>query len=328
MLFIKKISELIGHSGAVYALEQAINPESFYSGSSDTVAAKWNLSELSPEKFAVKFTSIVYSLCLLPEKNILLAGTSEGKIHFIDLANKKEIKVLLNHSQPVFDIQYAGDLILSAGGDGILSIISAESLSTIKIIKLCNNKLRAIDIYKNTALVACGDGIIRIIDLELMKMTNEFSAHKDSVYSVKFSPDGKYLLSGGKDAYLKKWLMDDVLGLMENTKSTPVLHQSSTPPERQFGRAGINPQPFSSIPAHNFSIYSIVFSPDNKLFATASRDKTIKIWDADTLELLIRINKENFDGHINSVNKLLWSNFNNYLISTGDDRKIMVWEVK
>jgi hypothetical protein len=27
------------------------------------------------------------------------------------------------------------------------------------------------------------------------------------------------------------------------------------------------------------------------------------------------------------VNKLLWSDFNNYLISTGDDKAIMVWKI-
>ena len=323
MIEVKKIAELTGHNGAVYALEQAENPESFYSGSSDNIVAKWNLETLSAEKFAARFSSIVYSLCLVPEKNILLAGTSEGKIHVIDLKEKKEIKILQNHTQPVFDIKYGpplalplnkgensaggGGIILSASGDGTIAIISTENFSTIKIIKLCNEKLRAIDIYENHAAIACGDGMIRIIDLagNAPALKGEIQATlgkgTNSIYSVKFSPDGKYLLSGGKDAHLNKWLFQ--------------------PQTSDFELE-------TSIPAHNYAIYSIVFSPDEKLFATASRDKTIKIWNAETFELLLRINKENHEGHINSVNKLLWSNFSNYLISTGDDRKIMIWEIK
>ena len=207
MLKAKKLSELTGHNGAVYALEESETPNCFYSGSGDKIVAKWNLDTLSPEKFAAQLPGIVYSLCFLKEKNMLLAGTSEGKIHVIDLKEKKEVKILLNHNQPVFDIKLSSH-ILSAGGDGVLSIISAIDFSTIKLLKLCNEKLRAIDIYENTAAIACGDGFIRIIDLNTLKVANEFAAHKDSVYSVKFSPDGKYLLSGGKDAHLNKWHPD------------------------------------------------------------------------------------------------------------------------
>ncbi|TAL57422.1 MAG: WD40 repeat domain-containing protein [Bacteroidetes bacterium] len=304
MVHVKKLSELSGHNGAVYALEQSETQNCFYSASGDKIVAKWNMDSLSPEKFSAQLPAIIYALCYIPDKNVLLAGTSEGKIHVIDLSEKKEVKVLLNHNQAVFDIK-SGSHILSAGGDGVLSIISPEDFSAIKLLKLCNDKLRAMDIYKNVAAVACGDGVIRIIDLKELKLKNKFQAHTGSVYSVKFTPDGKYLLSGGKDAHLNAWLMDDVLGLMENTKSPA-------------------PQPFRSIPAHNYAIYSIVFSPNGKYLATASRDKTIKIWDTSIFEILTRINKENSEGHINSVNKLFWGK---HLVSASDDRKVMVWDI-
>jgi len=81
-----------------------------------------------------------------------------------------------------------------------------------------------------------------------------------------------------------------------------------------------------SIPAHNYAIYSIVFSPDKNRFATASRDKTIKIWNTDDFSLIHRIDFEKNDGHKNSVNKLIWNNLTGQLISASDDRSIMVWE--
>ncbi len=309
MIEVKKLSELSGHNGAVYALERSEEGNCFYSGSGDKIVAKWNLDSLCPEKFSAQLPAIVYSLCYISKKNLLLAGTSEGKIHAISLSEKKETKVLLNHNQPVYDLKVSSQekagVLLAAGGDGVVSIISTEDLSTLKLIRLCNEKIRSIDICENKAAIACGDGFIRIIDLKELKVMNEFQAHTGSVYAVKFSPDGMQLLSGGKDAHLKAWRTEDAR------------------PDEPFGRGTWMME--RSIPAHNYAIYSLVFSPDGKYFATASRDKTIKIWNAGSFEVLTRINKENSEGHINSVNKLLWTNQG--LVSAGDDRKVMVWEV-
>jgi WD40 repeat protein len=66
---------------------------------------------------------------------------------------------------------------------------------------------------------------------------------------------------------------------------------------------------------------------ENKFFASASRDKTIRIWSAETYELQKSIDKEKYDGHLNSVNKLLWLHSHNYLISGSDDRSIIIWKV-
>ena len=82
-----------------------------------------------------------------------------------------------------------------------------------------------------------------------------------------------------------------------------------------------------SEPGHWFTINEIVFSPDGKFTATASRDKTIKIWDANSFKLLKVIDAVRGGGHINSVNTLLWSKYNNWLISGSDDRSIIIWEI-
>ena len=69
--------------------------------------------------------------------------------------------------------------------------------------------------------------------------------------------------------------------------------------------------------------------PNELWFASASRDKSIKIWDPRNFKLLkvIDASKKGMNAHINSVNKLLWLSYNNYLVSASDDRSIMVWEI-
>jgi WD40 repeat protein len=301
VLQIKKIASLTGHNGSVYCLDKGINKNTFFSGSSDRFVTMWNLETLQNEKFAAKFPAIVYSICHIPEKQLLITGTSAGTIHILDLQKGEEVKILKHHTGPVFDIKYSiiADCFYSGDADGNFAVCSLNSLSLIRMRKLCSGKIRSIDFnYQSFEIaVATADCDIRIFDLFYLDEKKVFTAHELSANIVRFSPDHNLIISGGRDAHLKIW----------DAKSYTLI---------------------KDIPAHNFAIYDIAYSPDTKLFATASRDKTVKIWDADSFEILTRINKENYDGHVNSVNKLLWSKYNDYLISTGDDRAIMVWDIK
>jgi WD40 repeat protein len=299
-LEVIKRQQFSGHNGAVYALAAQSNTSKFYSGSSDKFITSWDLTTMQNEAFAAQFPAMVYSICEIEVLKLLLVGTSAGSVHIIDLAKKQEVKILQLHKAGVFDIQYnaRNRCFYTAGGDGNFAVCSIDELNLIKIKKLCDEKLRAITINNvlQQIAVACGDGSIRVFDDDCKEELYKISAHQLSCNALCYAPDGSYLLSGGRDAHLNSW----------NTKDYSLIKR---------------------IAAHNFAIYSIVFIADGQLFATGSRDKTIKIWDAVKKELLLRINKEKYQGHLNSVNKLLWSNSGNYLISAGDDRQIMVWEV-
>jgi len=297
---VKHIATLAGHSGCIYAMDKGISESTIFTGGSDLIIALWSLDTLKTEKFAASLPAAVYTICHIPEKNILLAGTTTGSVHIIDLEKNQEIKILQHHTAPIFDIQYSlkTNCFYTAGGDGNFAVCSLDNLSLIRIKKLSEQKVRNIDFNYITSeiAVALGDCTILVFDLYTLEVKKDFIAHKLAANVVRYSPDGKFLLTGGRDAHLNIWQTD-------------------------------NYELIKSIPAHNWAIYDIVFNPDTTLFATASRDKTIKIWDAKTYQLLHRITKENNESHTHSVNKLLWSTYNNYLVSVGDDKVVMVREI-
>jgi WD40 repeat protein len=80
------------------------------------------------------------------------------------------------------------------------------------------------------------------------------------------------------------------------------------------------------LPADYWAIYDIAFSPNGMYFATASRDKTVKIWDAENYVVLKRFEGQKYKAHSHSVNKLLWLN-QKQLLSTGDDGSIRLWGI-
>ena len=296
----KRKDVFTGHTGSVYALEK-LSTESFVSGSGDKIVARWQLQQPESGELFIRVPEIVYKLKFIPSTQQMLAGTAGGSIHVISIRDAAETNLLQYHKQGIFDMAVSAihNLMVTAGGDGIITFCRLNDFGIIKQESLCSAKLRSVCFSTDDKLIAigCGDGSIVIYDALNLSIVNRLQAHKEgwSTNIVKFHPTQTLLLSASRDAMIHVFDTKNNFTLLE------------------------------SIAAHNYAIYDIQFSPDNKLIATASRDKSVKIWNSDDLNFVQKLDKEKSDGHVNSVNKILWIDENN-LLSCGDDRSIILWE--
>lgn len=295
----KKKTVFSGHKGPVYTITRGVNAGEILSGSSDQRLGSWNLRTGQTGEFSAAMPTHIIALISIPSSKIIVAGTSGGTVHFLDPVKKTEVKAEKYFDSQVFDFALSEKhhLLFASSGDGRLIITDLNSFEKLKTLQLSNEKVRNIAVHPDgdSVAIATSNGNVHVFALPLMKETCNWHAHDLAANCVCWHPQGKYLLSGGRDAHLKVW-----------------------DPSKNF-------ELIQDIAAHNYAIYSIVFSPDGTYFATASRDKTVKVWNAETQQLLLRINKEKQDGHINSVNKVVWTEEG--LVSTGDDRAIILWEI-
>jgi WD40 repeat protein len=200
------------------------------------------------------------------------------------------------HQMGVFDLKWMphSQEIWAAGADGVLSIWDADRLENKARIKISEQKIRKIERSADgtQTAIACSDGKIYLLD---EKHSIEVLHPKaDAVNAVAFSPNGDWLLSGTKNAHLQVWDW----------------------PRRKL---------VEQIPAHNFALYGIQFTKDGRHFITISRDKTIKLWNAETWSVMQRIDKDS-SGHLNSVNSGFWDENSGMFISGSDDRSAMAWK--
>ena len=90
----------------------------------------------------------------------------------------------------------------------------------------------------------------KIWDIAAGKQTGRLIGHQNWVTDVVFSPDGRRILTGGKDNTAKLW-------------------------DAQTGRELL------TLRGHRKQVIGVAFSPNGRQIATASADGDARLWDAD-----------------------------------------------
>ncbi|WP_228036643.1 WD40 domain-containing protein [Dolichospermum flos-aquae] len=78
-----------------------------------------------------------------------------------------------------------------------------------------------------------------------------------------------------------------------------------------------------TLTGHSSLVYSVAYSPDGQTLASASWDKTIKLWNVNTGKLL-----QTLTGHSSLVNSVAYSPDGQTLASGSGDKTIKLWNVK
>ncbi len=119
-----------------------------------------------------------------------------------------------------------------------------------------------------------------------------FRDHHDEITAIAMSRNGKFLVSGSRDATVKFW----------NLLTGDLFHTLSK---------------------HDLPITAIALSLDGQLLATGSEDKTIKLWDLRQGTMLRALT-----GHSSTISTLAFSPDHRILISGGQDGQVGFWNLK
>ena len=85
-------------------------------------------------------------------------------------------------------------------------------------------------------------------------------------------------------------------------------------------------EPLTSMHGHEDDVTRVAFSPDGKLLATASRDRTVRLWDALTKEQESPELKK-LEGHDSSVLSVAFSPDGTQLATCSTDKTAILWDL-
>lgn len=344
-----KITQTLeGHYSQVTGIEFAQDGSLMISGGRDKVLILWK-SDGTPNKMytrlkTIPFPESIESLVLMSPKDLYVA-LSPSDIYHYDIEKNVQSKASVlrqeidepivalyapvksenslrdsffatTHSSTLYQIekrkkrlkiskQYVGcldEILCATFWNSSDCVVVANNTNIIKVYSISSGQCQFLRGHKDIVLTldtqndwlvsGSKDNSIMLWKRESDKPEIHLAGHLQSVTGVCFSPAKFLVFSVSEDNYLKLW----------DPKSSGSSLKSQL--------------------AHDKEIHSVHCSPNGAYLITSSRDKTAKIWDSETLDLVATLK-----GHKKSVWDARFSSWDRLAVTSSADTTIKIWSL-
>lgn len=218
----------------------------------------------------------------------------------------------IGHEQDVYGVDFApkGPLVASCGIDKTLRTWDIETGSSILVIQT-EGGITDVAFSPDARFLATSslDKTWTIWDSstgEVVLEPDMSGGHRDSVYGVKFSFDGKHLYTSSGDSTVKQWGIEESL----SSRSQDNLDYEKVRCLRTFD-------------SHGAYVLSAIPTPDGRWLISTSNDSSVMIWDSSTGVPQAMIKR-----HQNTLIEVDVSRDGRYFATASSDMTARIWSYK
>ena len=253
----------------------------------------------------------ITSVSIHPFQTVVATSGEDGTVKLWDWESGEFMKTLKGHTGGVQDVAFSlsGDMLASSSSDLSIKLWDCEKnhecTKTLRGHGHNIMKVRFLPAPYDGSLVSCSrDGTVKIWEITSGFCSCTLGDSESWIRALDVKCDGTEIAAGGNSNVI-------------------TVYDTDAKSEKQTLRG------------HDHVINSIAYPPlptpssessgdvSNNLLVSASRDKTVRVWNTAT-----GVNLHTFTDHDNWVRDVLVHRSGNFVISVSDDKSVIVFDVK
>jgi len=307
------LQTLAGHNACIWSVAFHPNGKTLFTGGEDNAIRVWDvatgrcLKTLTGHQFWVK------AIAVSPNGKTLASSSFDQTIKCWDIATGECLQTLTGHSAAVVSVALSadGETLGSGSYDQTVKLWSLATGRCLKTLQKHTNRVWSVAFHPHGQLLASGgdDHTARLWEPHTGQCMKTLQGHSNSIYTIALNPTERLLASGHEDQTIKLWNFDPTTFSATVSHSSPLTHAIE--------------QPYRTLRGHTNRIFSVVFSPNGQLLASASGDRSIKLWNPHTGKCLNTLN-----GHKSWVWAIAFSPDGEWIASASYDQTVKLWDVQ